>query len=102
MGHRNKILRGIQALKNPLWQHIADFEDDNSAIPDELRCPITHEVMREPVVAADGYSYEKEAITEWINTGNASSPMTGEAMIENPILIPNLNLKILIQKYLSK
>jgi U-box domain len=27
-----------------------------------LLCPITREVMREPVVAADGYTYEKRAI----------------------------------------
>ncbi|CAG2166909.1 unnamed protein product [Oppiella nova] len=101
LGHRNKILRGIQALKNPLWQHINDDAEDNSSMPNELCCPITHEIMKEPVVAADGYTYEREAITEWINNGNSTSPMTNEVMI-NELLLPNLNLKTLIQKYLSK
>jgi len=39
-------------LKNPLWQHITDGPDENSAIPNEFYCPITHELMQEPVVAA--------------------------------------------------
>lgn len=30
------------------------------------RCPITQEVLREPVLASDGYTYEHEAITQWV------------------------------------
>jgi hypothetical protein len=30
-----------------------------AAIPDELLCPITREVLRDPVVAADGFTYGK-------------------------------------------
>lgn len=33
LGHRNKILRGVQALRNPLWQHIALNEDENISMP---------------------------------------------------------------------
>lgn len=32
--------------------------------------------MREPVIAADGHSYEKEAIEDWIQKGNTRSPLT--------------------------
>lgn len=28
-------------------------------------CPITTEVMDDPVIAADGYTYERSAIEEW-------------------------------------
>jgi U-box domain len=51
LGHRNKILRGIQALKNPFWQHVLSTDDDTVGIPEELFCPITHELMQDPVVA---------------------------------------------------
>lgn len=57
LGHRNKILRGIQALKNPLWQHINDDAEDTASMPNELCCPITHEIMRDPVVATGLYSH---------------------------------------------
>ena len=50
LGHRNKILRGVQALRNPLWQQIAN--EDDISMPDELFCPNTHEIMKDPVVAS--------------------------------------------------
>ena len=52
LGHRNKILRGVQALRNPLWQHIGIDAEENVSLPEELFCPITHEFMREPVIAS--------------------------------------------------
>ena len=42
----------------------------------DLRCPITLEVMRDPVMAADGHSYEREAILRWLR-GHRTSPLTG-------------------------
>lgn len=33
--------------------------------PKEFICPITLSVMDSPVIAADGFSYEQEAITKW-------------------------------------
>ncbi|RWS30374.1 WD repeat: SAM and U-box domain-containing protein 1-like protein [Leptotrombidium deliense] len=100
LGHRNKIIRGLQALRNPLWQHIAVCGDETMAMPDELYCPITHEFMHDPVVASDGYSYERQAITEWFEKGNSSSPMTNEPL-DNRTLVTNLTLKLLIKKYIS-
>ena len=35
-------------------------------------------MMDNPVMAADGHSYEKSAILEWLRGGNKLSPMTGE------------------------
>lgn len=29
-------------------------------------CPITIEIMEDPVIAADGHSYERAAIVEWL------------------------------------
>lgn len=52
LGHRNKLLRGVQSLRNPLWQHINTSIEENVSLPQELKCPITHEAMTEPVVAA--------------------------------------------------
>jgi len=42
-------------------------------------CPITHDVMREPVVAADGFTYERTAIEEWFRT-SSKSPVSGEIL----------------------
>ncbi|PRD23410.1 UNVERIFIED_CONTAM: Wdsub1 [Trichonephila clavipes] len=97
LGHRNKILRGIQCLKNPLWQHVMTSTEDEM-LTNEFCCPITQEVMRDPVVAADGYSYERQAIEEWLQKGKDTSPMTNETLAHK-IIIPNRLLVQLIQKY---
>uniref|UniRef100_M4D1G8 RING-type E3 ubiquitin transferase n=1 Tax=Brassica campestris TaxID=3711 RepID=M4D1G8_BRACM len=44
--------------------------------PPYFLCPITQEVMREPSVAADGHTYEAEALREWLHNGHDTSPMT--------------------------
>ena len=47
--------------------------------PDEFLCPITYEVMRDPVVASDGHSYERAAIEHYhAQEGRRTSPLTLE------------------------
>jgi hypothetical protein len=66
-----------------------------NGLKQDLRCPITLEVMVDPVIASDGHSYEREAIERWFTT-HRTSPLTGRAM-PNHTLIPNHRLRTLIQ-----
>ena len=50
-------------------------------------CPITQDVMREPVIDKEGNTYEKSAILEWLKTNN-KSPITRN-VISASELIPN-------------
>ena len=64
-------------------------------MPDDYVCPITAEIMTDPVSTADGFSYERTAITEWLRTNdttNDTSPFTG-AKLESKMLIPNLTVR---------
>ena len=38
-----------------------------------FKCPISHEIMIEPVIAADGHNYEKENIELWFQTSGGTS-----------------------------
>ncbi|KAK5619748.1 hypothetical protein CRENBAI_008095 [Crenichthys baileyi] len=89
VGLRSKLLRKVEELKN---------DSVCSGIPDEFLCPITRELMRDPVIAADGYSYEREAIESWINTKNRSSPMTNLPLLTT-LLTPNHSLKMAISRW---
>ncbi|XP_070696971.1 WD repeat, SAM and U-box domain-containing protein 1 isoform X2 [Pempheris klunzingeri] len=89
VGLRSKLLRKVEELKS---------DSVCSGIPDEFLCPITRELMREPVIAADGYSYEREAIESWINTKNRSSPMTNLPLLTT-LLTPNFTLKMAIGRW---
>jgi hypothetical protein len=55
--------------------------------PDDFICPITHNLMIDPVSAADGHMYERRAIEDWL-VGHSTSPMTG-AELEVKMLFPN-------------
>jgi hypothetical protein len=46
-------------------------------IPHEFICPITGELMKEPVVIASGRSYEKKSILEWFSKGRITDPISG-------------------------
>lgn len=48
-------------------------------VPDEFICPITTFSMRDPVNAVDGFTYERSAITKWLQRASVS-PMTREDM----------------------
>ena len=45
--------------------------------PSFLICPLTKNIFNDPVVADDGFTYEKEAISSWLKN-NSSSPLTRE------------------------
>ena len=64
----------------------------------EYLCPILHEIMREPVVCADGHTYEGRAIRHWLLTHN-TSPMTNLPLTSRN-LIPNLTLTNIINSYI--
>merc|ERR1740130_870089 len=68
--------------------------DGASALMKDIRCPVTLEVMRDPVIAGDGHSYERVSIERWLQT-HRTSPMTGRVLL-NRNLIPNHRLRNLI------
>ncbi|AED98064.1 U-box domain-containing protein kinase family protein [Arabidopsis thaliana] len=76
-------------------------EGDPNDIPSVFMCPILQEVMKNPHVAADGFSYELEAIQEWLSMGHDTSPMTN-LRLDYQMLTPNHTLRSLIQDWHSK
>lgn len=43
-----------------------------------LFCPISQELMYNPVVASDGHTYERRHIEQWFKRGNKTSPLTND------------------------
>ena len=69
------------------------------SISEELCCPITTELLRDPVVALDGMTYERTQITRWFEE-HRRSPLTNEVLRRND-LTPNHLAKGLVQKLLQ-
>jgi len=54
-------------------------------IPESYYCPITHELMQDPVIDHEGNTYERKAIETWIEK-NPTSPFT-----KNPLTLADLH-----------
>lgn len=86
-----------------MQQNIQNISNNTASVlvPDEFLCPITHDIMTDPVVDKNGQSYERKAITEWINTngGIADSPINHNFKLTIKDLIPNRALKSQIEAF---
>jgi len=70
----------------------AAHRSGRSSIPHEFRCPITKDVMLDPVMAADGHTYERSAIERWLSSGHRTSPVTN-AVLTSRNLLPNYAIR---------
>jgi hypothetical protein len=46
--------------------------EKRSIVESSIRCPISGSVMKDPVLAPDGYTYDRVSISEWLNTKSTS------------------------------
>lgn len=70
-------------------------------VPEDFICPITYEIMTDPVMCEDGFSYERSAIEEWFSKDKNTSPMTN-SVLTSTALFENDKLKREIDNYLKK
>jgi len=67
-----------------------------------LVCPLTRGIMREPVLASDGWSYERRALEKHIARAGRImpvSPVTGQRL-STRLFTPNLLVRQLVRQYL--
>ncbi|GLU17862.1 hypothetical protein SLE2022_342120 [Rubroshorea leprosula] len=87
------VLFGSSAPKSDNQRRKTASKDVN--IPADFRCPITLELMQDPVVVATGQTYDRESIKHWIESGHNTCPKTGQTLAHTS-LIPNGALRNLI------
>ncbi len=81
-------------------QHIIIPNELNfSDVPDEYKCPISKEIMRDPVQSSDGHTYEREMIEQHMYNVSRS-PVTRQEFLV-PFLITNWNIRKAIQSYID-
>lgn len=98
----SSTLRYFDKKIEAMLMRIEEFQrlcQDKQSIkyPAEFYCPLTLDIMKEPVIAADGHSYEKVAIEEWLRI-NSTSPQTNK-LLSDKRLIPNHNLRKMIEDF---
>lgn len=66
--------------------------------PAEFLCPITLDLMVDPVIVATGQTYDRTSITRWIQAGHPTCPKTGQKLLHKE-LISNFALRSLISQW---
>ncbi|XP_010461826.1 PREDICTED: U-box domain-containing protein 26 [Camelina sativa] len=67
-------------------------------IPYHFRCPISLDLMSDPVTISTGQTYDRTSIDSWIAMGNTTCPVT-RVSLSDFTLIPNHTLRRLIQEW---
>ena len=65
--------------------------------PSEYTCPISHELMVDPVCTASGQTYERDAISQWLRTKQTDP--TSNARLPNKKLVLNFALRGAIEQW---
>ena len=70
-------------------------EQERAEIPPEFLCPITNEIMQDPVMSRFGHAYERSAIVEWLASHSHTCPLTRKKMqLSDLITHPSLRIAI--------
>ena len=87
-GHKNVCKSQQQQLQQ--WA-VADPVEELLCehAPDDFKCPISLELMSDPVtLVGDGMTYERASIERWLAAGNTTSPVTN-AELSSLTIAPN-------------
>ena len=90
---RAEMIELIEELENIRAATVALQQE----VPQQFCCPITGDVMQDPVSTADGHTYGRAAIERWLSNHN-SSPLTGSELPHTE-LTPVHALRQLIEEW---
>ncbi|KAK9156641.1 hypothetical protein Scep_003215 [Stephania cephalantha] len=79
-------------------QASADGSPKSLVIPDDFRCPISLELMKDPVIVSTGQTYERACIEKWLEAGHGTCPKTQQTLSSTAIT-PNYVLRSLIAQW---
>ncbi|KAG2666685.1 hypothetical protein I3760_15G074900 [Carya illinoinensis] len=113
---KKKILKWLFYLLRKYGEIIGRYQDHDSHMqcdetraddfgtpepPKEFKCPITMQVMHDPMIIASGKTFERFWIERWFNEGNQTCPIT-HMKLDNLFMTPNSILKELISAWSSR
>ena len=71
-----------------------------TAPPRDFCCPISLDLMTDPVILSTGQTYDRSSIARWIEEGHVSCPYSGQPL-RSSNLVPNKALRNLILQWCS-
>ncbi|CAD5313978.1 unnamed protein product [Arabidopsis thaliana] len=75
-----------------------EIGDTFITVPKDFVCPISLDLMTDPVIISTGQTYDRNSIARWIEEGHCTCPKTGQMLMDSRI-VPNRALKNLIVQW---
>ena len=73
---------------------------EDAEVPEFFICPISLQIMKDPVIAITGITYDRSSIEKWLSQGHdAICPVSKQPLPRNSTLTPNRILSKLIQTW---
>ncbi|EOA39789.1 hypothetical protein CARUB_v10008444mg [Capsella rubella] len=89
----------IENPKKPRKGFVAqEIGDTFITVPKDFVCPISLDLMTDPVIISTGQTYDRSSIARWIEEGHCTCPKTGQMLMDSRI-VPNRALKNLIVQW---
>ncbi|KAL8143802.1 hypothetical protein V2J09_016834 [Rumex salicifolius] len=92
-----EVLCSLRVLKAKKTTPLG-VDDVSVSCPEEFRCPLSEQLMRDPVIVATGQTYDKPFIQKWLKAGNRTCPRTHQ-ILSHTLLTPNYLIKDMISKW---
>ncbi|KAM7262509.1 hypothetical protein ACFE04_000192 [Oxalis oulophora] len=81
-------LKDVRLKTNVNGVRLRTTNEAGFSCPDEFRCPLSKQLMKDPVILATGQTYDRPFIEKWLKTGNRTCPQTKQ-VLSHSILTPN-------------
>ncbi|KAL2342914.1 hypothetical protein Fmac_004199 [Flemingia macrophylla] len=76
------------------------MNESENTIPHLFRCPISLDLLEDPVTLCTGQTYDRSNIEKWFASGNLTCPVTMQKL-HDPSIVPNHTLRHLIDQWLQ-
>lgn len=94
----DQIVELISHIRNWLLKVEHFVPKSGVSIPPYFRCPLSLELMVDPVIVASGQTYDRDSIQKWLDNGLVFCPKTRQTLVHTN-LIPNYTVKAMISNW---
>lgn len=91
----NEIVNLVRSLRDYVIKTECPVVKSGLSIPPYFLCPLSLELMLDPVIVASGQTYERQSIQKWLDHGLTVCPKTRQRLTHTN-LIPNYTVKAMI------
>lgn len=89
-----QLLSALKEVKTSSFR----LDDGSFSCPPHFRCPLSKQLMRDPVIISTGQTYDRPFIQKWLKAGHRICPIT-QQVLSHSLLTPNFLIRDMISEW---